>query len=141
MSNKSQKATCSRNCATAFRRRRRSVLLPLPALAGRGLGVRGCLQLRSSRRVPSPAAQERGDLSLSDSHILKAQCDAELDALEGFQSKAHHLWTWLAIVGGPAAKPGHDPGCEGECPLGVWILLPKGLAFEPLADRFQDALI
>src|SRR5438477_5080319 len=96
----------------------------------RGMSERGIEVVFTSPRV-----------RLSDSHILKPQFDPELDALEGFEAEVHHFGTGFAVVGGPPAKPGDDPGRKGKCAFGMRVFLPNGLAFELVADRFQNALI
>jgi hypothetical protein len=65
---------------------------------------------RHTRSAPSPL------VALSDSHILEPQfeCNAILDALEVFEASAHHEWTWLAIIAGPAAESGNYPSGKGE---------------------------
>src|SRR5688500_6119332 len=65
---------------------------------------------------------------LFDSHISDAQGCAVFDESEVVESPAHHLWSWFAIVSGPAAEAGNGPGGEGEGTLGVGVLLPRGVA-------------
>src|SRR5204862_5003750 len=119
--------------------------LPRPALRGERVGVRGSFAITGLAENP-PHPDRKSDptsprLRLSDSHILKPQFDPELDALEGFEAEVHHFGTGFAVVGGPPAKPGDDPGRKGKCAFGMRVFLPNGLAFELVADRFQNALI
>src|SRR5947208_16311897 len=118
------------------RSRSAAVISPSPRSSrGEGWGEGLSPQTVLLRLRPRPAS------GLSDSHILKPQFDPELVALEGFEAEVHHFGTGFAVVGGPPAKPGDDPGRKGKCAFGMRVFLPNGLAFELVADRFQNALI
>src|SRR3989442_9344071 len=84
---------------------------------------------------PSPAS------GLSDSHMLKPQRGAILDALEVVETPAHHSRAWFAVIASPTAKPTDDPASEGKRASGVRVLLPFGLAFELRRYGFEDRLI
>jgi hypothetical protein len=51
---------------------------------------------------------------LSDSHIVEPESGAVLDAPEVVEAPAHHQGTGFAVIAGPAAEPGNDPGRKGE---------------------------
>src|SRR5712692_12016033 len=79
--------------------------------------------------------------SLSDSHIVKRQSSSVLDRSEVLEASSHDLGSGLAVVAGPAAEAGDDPGGEGERALGVGIALPFCLARELGRDGFEDGLV
>src|SRR5438034_11581987 len=90
-----------------------------------------------SARQHSPTSPWR----LSDSHILKLQCSAVLDALEIMQALAHHLGAGLSVVARPSAEPGDDPGGKGERSFGMRIFLAHGVAFEFGRKSLEQGLI
>src|SRR6266851_5611122 len=100
------------------------------------------------RAPPSPRCARRGATTtlsarscLSDSHIVKRQSSSVLDRSEVLEASSHDLGSGLAVVAGPAAEAGDDPGGEGERALGVGIALPFCLARELGRDGFEDGLV
>src|SRR2546428_13071453 len=92
---------------------------------------------RACARVPFLSPRKR----LSDSHIVTDQGSAVLDGVELDEADAHDLGARLAVVAGPSAEAGDDPGREGKGALGVRIALSRGPALEPDRDSFADGLI
>src|SRR6185312_15257952 len=90
---------------------------------------------RDPRSAPSPL------VVLSDSHIVKPQSSSVFDGAEVLQASSHDLGAGLAVVAGPSAETGDDPGGEGERALGVRIALALCLAGEFVRDGFEDGLV
>src|SRR5262249_43726958 len=78
---------------------------------------------------------------LFDSHIFQPQSGAVFDAAEVFEADAHYLRARLSVVGGPSTEPSDDPGGEGECAFGMWILLLRCGPFKLKRHGFEDGLI
>ena len=76
---------------------------------------------------------------LRDSHI-SCHGPALLDGAEGVQATEHDDGAWLAVVSGPAAEAGADPGRISKRAFGVRIFLFGGFAPKLAARGLQCGL-
>ena len=86
-------------------------------------------------------------LGLSDSHIgeaLRASEGEDCAVFEGLElrpSAQDDDRAGFAVVAGPAAEAGADPGGEGEASPRVRVLLAFGPALEVAADDLEEGLV
>src|SRR6185437_10689221 len=116
-----------------------------------GVSTAPCAVSIRPRRAPPSRAKRLKEKSLiisplplrelSDSHIVKPQSSSVFDGAEVLQASSHDLGAGLAVVAGPSAETGDDPGGEGERALGVRIALALCLAGEFVRDGFEDGLV
>ncbi len=78
--------------------------------------------------------------TLRDSHML-SEAPTVLHGSELVKASEHNDGSGLAVVSGPAAEPGADPGGEGEGALGMGVFLFLGLAFELRRYRLERGLL
>src|SRR5687767_3408598 len=103
-------------------------------LAHMRVGERG--GILSTECTPSPCPSPYG---LRDSHI--AEVPAVFDGLELGHSSEHDDGAGFAVIAGPAAEPGEEPGGPGERAWRVRVLLLGGVAFQARADRRERRAI
>src|SRR5271156_2084223 len=79
---------------------------------------------------------------LPESHIDCGSQHAEafLCGVELEPAFEHDDGASFAVIAGPTTEPGTDPGCIGQGPFWMRVLLAIGLALEPAAERFQQSL-